>query len=111
MIYVKRDASGNIADLVFMPEEGLEEVGLFDPELKAFVENSQNKDLIKVILTKLDLGMVRVIEDMVDVMVEKELILFTDLPEPVQNKLLFKRAIRQSISCDSNFMEEEIIQF
>ncbi len=112
MIYITRDSSGQIANITFSAEEGGEEIGLFEPELKIFLASSDNEALVKDILEELDLGMVRVIEDMIDVLIHKELILFTDLPEPVQNKLLFKRSVRQSISSDSSLIsEEEMIHF
>lgn len=85
---------------------------VFDPQVKAFLENSQNEALIKDVLNGLDLEMVRVIEDMVDLMIEKDLILFTDLPEPVQNKLLFKRSLRDSLNPEVSLIgEEETLNF
>ncbi|BBP42309.1 hypothetical protein [Thiosulfativibrio zosterae] len=107
MIYIKRSAEGSIANIYFSPADGLEEVNLFDPELKMFLDNAQNDALVKKILEKLDLDMVRVIEDMLDLMMAKNLIRFTDLPLPVQNKLLFKRSVRQSLGFNANFISEE----
>lgn len=112
MIYIQRDQNQKIIDIQFQQTEGFEEIGLFEPELKSFLENSKNEMLIKTVLEKLDLDMVRVIEDMVDLMIDKELILFTDLPSPVQNKLLFKRSIRQSLGDHhSHLIDEEVLNF
>lgn len=112
MIYIKRSEQGSIANIYFSPEDGLEEVNLFDPELKMFLDNTQNDALVKKILEKLDLDMVRVIEDMIDLMIEQKIIRFTDLPIPVQNKLLFKRSIRQSLGFNANFIvDEESLNF
>lgn len=111
MIYIRRDTSGLISDIQFNPDADYEEIGLFDSELKAFLENSLNQELVKTVLEKVDLDMVRVIEDMIDLLIKKELILFTDLPLPVQNKLLFKRSLRQTISNEYEFIQEETLNF
>jgi len=107
MIYIKRNANNEIEDLQFSNLPGYTQTSLFEPEIKAFLENTQNEELIKKVLTNLDLDMVRVIEDMVNLMVEKGLILFTDLPEPVQNKLMFKRSLRKSLKPEHSLIEEE----
>lgn len=107
MIYIKRNPNNEIEDLQFSSQPGYTQSSLFEPEIKAFLENTQNDELIKKVLTNLDLEMVRVIEDMVNLMVEKGLILFTDLPEPVQNKLLFKRSLRKSLNPEHSLIDEE----
>ncbi len=107
MIYIKCDAQNQIEDITFSETEGYLESSVFDPQVKAFLQNSQNEELIKEVLNKLDLDMVRVIEDMVDLMIEKRLILFTDLPQPVQNKLLFKRSLRESLNPEISLIDDE----
>lgn len=42
-----------------------------------------------------DLQLIRVIEDLIDVLVRKGVISTNDLPEPVQLKLLERQALRQ----------------
>lgn len=54
--------------------------------------------------------MVRVIEDVIDILIDKNLMLFTDLPEAVQNKILFKKNIR-NLSGNNSIIEEELINF
>lgn len=109
MLYVKYDENNTIIDLQFSQMEGYTESSLFDEEIANFLKNSQNEALVKDVLKRLDLDLVRVIEDMVDIMIEKNILLFTDLPEPVQNKLLFKKSIRQSLSPHVSLIEEEEI--
>lgn len=112
MIYIKRNADNKIEDIRFTPNPDYEFSSLFDPEIKEFIEETQNAELIKKILKTMDLEMVRVIEDLVDILVDRRLILFTDLPEPVQNKLLFKRSIRENLAPETSMIdEEEIINF
>lgn len=112
MIYIQRDNQNQIKDILFSPETGYIEASLFDPEIKEFLSNNQNDQLIKKVLLNLDLDLVRVIEDMVDLLIDKNIILFTELPEPVQNKLLFKKTLRHSLNPSINLIdEEEILNF
>jgi len=64
-----------------------------------------------MVLNRLDLDMVRVIEDVIDIMIDKNLMLFTDLPDPVQNKILFKKTIRNLSNGTSIIEDEELINF
>ena len=112
MIYIKRDKNNEIEDIQFSERPDYKIASLFDPEIKAFTEKSQNAELIKKILKTMDMEMVRVIEDLVDILVDRRLILFTDLPEPVQNKLLFKRSIRENLSPEtSKIDDDEVLNF
>ncbi len=107
MIYVKYE-NERISDIRFEPTEGYIETQLFDPKLKAYLENNPESDtLIKEVLQELDQSLVRSIEDLVDVLIQKELILFTDLPEPVQNKLLFKKSMRHALNSSTSILHEE----
>lgn len=113
MIYIRRNSDQQISEIDFSPAPHLEEISLFDPELKKFLENSEHsEELIKTVLDKLDSDMVRVIEDLVDILIDKELICFTDLPQPVQNKLLFKKNIRNTLNEDNSILSnDEVIHF
>jgi hypothetical protein len=44
-----------------------------------------------------DLPMIRVLEDLIDLLVERSVIRFTDLPQPAQEKLVSRRSARQSL--------------
>ncbi|MEA3406373.1 MAG: hypothetical protein U9R28_11625 [Pseudomonadota bacterium] len=113
MIYIRRNSDNEIIEIDFSPAPHLEEIGLFDPQLKAFLQKSKHsEELIKTVLDKLDNDMVRVIEDVVDVLIDKDVLRFTDLPSPVQNKLLFKKSIRNSLKEENSILnDEEILNF
>ena len=85
MLYVSRDSQGNISELHPMPvgaaKEGLE---ADNPEVLQFIHERWRQNE----LTSLDRDFVRVIEDTLELLMAKDLILFTDLPAPVQEKLL-----------------------
>lgn len=114
MIYIRRNTDQEIIEIDFSPADNLEEISLFDPELKDFLEHSeQSETLIKTVLDKLDTDMIRVIEDLIDILIDKDIMLFSDLPQPVQNKLLFKKSIRNALREDNNSIlsDEEVINF
>lgn len=113
MIYIERNSTGEINNIHFAPGPNYEEISLHDPKLKEFIENSpHSEDLIQDVLNQLDLDMVRVIEDVIDILIDKNIMLFTDLPEPVQNKILFKKAIRNISKKNTHIIEdEELINF
>lgn len=95
MVYVKRDGSGRIeAVSLASPGEGWEAVAADAPEVAAFahqVTSGQNA------LAASDLGLVRVLEDLIDLLIESSVIRFTDLPQPAQAKLLERRSARASL--------------
>ena len=48
-------------------------------------------------LSQTDTSLVRVLEDLIDVLINRGVIQFTDLPEPAQAKLLERRETRASL--------------
>lgn len=109
MIYIKRNVSGEIDNIEFAPAENLEEISLHDPQITEFIKNSPDSEaIVQSVLNRLDLDMVRVIEDLIDILIERDLIRFTDLPEPVQNKLLFKRKMR-NISNETTIIDDDAL--
>jgi hypothetical protein len=54
-------------------------------------------------LDQLDRNFVRVIEDTIELLIAKDLILFTDLPPKVQEKLLRRKEVRQLRHYEGNF--------
>ncbi len=58
-------------------------------------------------LSDSDLAMVRVVEDVVDMLIERNLLRFTDLPDSVQEKLLQRRSLRASINSVGLLSDDE----
>lgn len=57
----------------------------------------QDPDVLVNSLSQSDLALVRVIEDLIDTLIEKGLIQFTDLPAAAQAKLLSRRETRAAL--------------
>lgn len=71
-----------------------EEIPENAPELAAFTGHFA-PDYHDLSLT--DIGLVRVLEDTIDLLIERGLIRFTDFPEAAQVKLLERRSMRASL--------------
>jgi hypothetical protein len=95
MPYVGRDASGTIVVVSTEQRPGVEEVIAADaPELQdylACLSDGPADDLARS-----DQDLIRVVEDIVDMLIEKNVIRFTDLPQAAQHKLLHRRSLRRS---------------
>lgn len=95
MLYVARDAEGRVCELHPVPLDGAtEEVAADNPEVLQFIHERWRESQ----LTELDRDFVRVIEDTIELLITKEVILFTDLPPKVQEKLLRRKEVRELTS-------------
>lgn len=80
-IFIIRDENGKISSLTNDPAEGAEATTIDDPAVQQF-------------LNALDIDLVRVVEDVIDLLVSRGVFLFTDLPDSAQRKLLFRKNLR-----------------
>ena len=55
------------------------------------------KDAIRANLTRSDRGMARIVEDVINSLIAKELLTMADLPQKVQDKLTERAALRASL--------------
>ncbi|PMR74887.1 tryptophan synthase subunit beta like protein [Billgrantia endophytica] len=58
-------------------------------------------------LRQSDLEFVRVLEDVINVLMDKSVISFTDLPEPAQQKLLRRQSLRRRVNDVGLFDEDD----
>jgi hypothetical protein len=94
MPYVKRDEQGRICMVNLEPGEGLLEVSADSTEMNEFM---QSMGIEHSRLQQSDMRLVRVLEDLIDLLIDRDVIRFTDLPLPAQEKLMERRSIRQSL--------------
>lgn len=105
MPFVKRDADGRIVALHETAEPGfVEELPASDMELQAYLSRYQAGEEI---LSNTDLDFVRVLEDLVDVLIAKGVILFTDLPPSAQDKITRRQQLRRRLGDDLNLIEDD----
>ncbi|MGI9335829.1 MAG: hypothetical protein ACR2RL_22000, partial [Gammaproteobacteria bacterium] len=88
MPYVTRDAAGVISAVHRDPAPGAEEfLDWSHEDVRRFVgPGDVGEDVLDYLKTS-DIELARVVEDLVDVLVTKRVIAFTDLPLPVREKL------------------------
>lgn len=93
MLYVVRDSAGNICELHPAPLGNASEALPADhAEVLQFIHERWRQNE----LHELDRDFVRVIEDTIELLIAKDLIMFTDLPPKVQEKLMRRKEVRQS---------------
>jgi hypothetical protein len=92
MPYVRRDAAGQIVALSIEAFEGFEHLATDSPEIAAF---EQRLGAVRSQLHESDLDVIRVLDDVVNLLIEKNLIRFTDLPPAAQRKLSERRGLRE----------------
>ena len=98
MAYVVRDSEGKIAGVYNQPVEGGEELAADDTELMAFINATAPVPAEEGEWVHSDLALARVMEDLVDILIEKNVINFTDFPDGAQKKLLERRGMRKEFA-------------
>lgn len=100
MLYVARDGEGRIREMHPMPVGNAKEALPADnAEVLQFIHERWRQNE----LDALDRDFVRVIEDTIELLIAKDVILFTDLPPKVQEKLLRRKEVRQLRHYEGNF--------
>ena len=105
MPFVKRNDSGDIVAVSqYQDEVYTEELDQNDPALRKFILD-MTKD--QSLMTQSDLDFVRVVEDLVDLLVQKNYILFTELPEKAQEKMQARQALRGKMASRLDLLDDE----
>lgn len=105
MPYVKRDEQGNVIAVSQAAGDGFpEEVRLDDTALAAFVQGMGGEFST---LEASDLDLIRVLEDVVELLIAKGVILFTELPESAQQKILKRQRLRAQAGDLQNLIGED----
>jgi len=76
------------------------------PELRAFLQGPGARHDRGRLLAS-DTEMARVAEDIIDVLIAKNVVNFTDFPREAQQKLLHRRDLRRNLSTLSNLVGDE----
>jgi len=105
MIYVKRNASGRIMAVSEEPMEGFEPTD----ETAASEINEVLGRVNDALFQDSDLEFIRVLDDVIDLLIAKNLILFTELPPVVQEKYTQRTQMRERRRESLNLLEDEEI--
>ena len=110
MPFVLRDKAGNIAAVSDRPSGDCnEEVSASDPDLVNFLTDHVplSAEAARNALADSDLKMVRLVDDLIDLMIEKRVIQFTDLPAAAAEKYLQRQTARYRLQNWSNLIVDE----
>ncbi|MDR3213510.1 MAG: hypothetical protein LBT71_06285 [Azoarcus sp.] len=110
VIYVRKGPDGRIAALSrSVPDDdpGWSASASDAPEVQTFIKELSGAG--GDALDNSDLPFVRVLEDVIDILVDRAVIRFTDLPLPAQTKLLQRRRRRQQRQGLCLFSDEDPI--
>ncbi len=103
MPYVKRDSAQQIIALLKTPEPGADELlPLSSPEIANFLGVAPQEQLFQ----ELDVELIRVLEDLVDTLIRKNLLIITDLPEQARKKLSARKGLRSQLKNSINLLDD-----
>jgi hypothetical protein len=108
MAYVIRDSEGKI--LACYPEQetiDTEWLTEDDPELMSFLKPSPIDEQVKSKLQSSDLELIRVIDDLVELLIKKQVFMFTELPLFAQQKLGVRQKIRSDMLSLNKLIDDE----
>ena len=96
MIYIKRNDENEIVALSHIQQKGFVAAEDNSPEVMAYIKVFQDNNALE--LLRADLDFIRVIEDVIDVLINKNLINITDFHPAVIEKLLKRQKIRKEFT-------------
>jgi len=103
MIYVKRDSTGRVTAVSQEPMEGFEPTNeISAAETSELLSSSADSHF-----QSSDLEFIRVLDDVIDLLISKNIILFTELPEVVQEKYTQRTQMRERRRESLNLLEDE----
>jgi hypothetical protein len=109
MLYVERDDNGKIIGLHRSPDpKADEQKSIMDEEILEFLNKNVDTDPWVRLLSLSDIGIIRIVEDLIDLLISKNVILFTDLPEEAQSKIRERKKVRKRIT-PQDFMVDDIL--
>jgi len=99
ILYAKKNTEGRIVALSRSPDDRADPAWSIvpdgAPEVLSFIEELAGHAAPDNAFRDSDLSFVRVLEDVIDLLIERGVIRFTDLPLPAQTKLLQRRNHRR----------------
>lgn len=116
MPYVQRTSDGQIIALFAEPAYPSQEfITASHPSIAEFLaldNRAQNTaspadEALKAVLTASDLRSIRIIDDLVEALLERGVITLTDLPDAARSKLIERKRVRSGLSSMSQLLDED----
>lgn len=110
MIYIERNNQGLIIAIHREPGKNHnEQKSINDQEVLEFLNAKNEPDELISLLSLSDQESVRILEDLINLLVKKNIIQFTELPVDAQKKLINRRHLRSEMSKKSLLLEDDEI--
>ncbi|MDW7773512.1 MAG: hypothetical protein SCH71_11550 [Desulfobulbaceae bacterium] len=112
MLYVERNDKGDIVAVRRRSpgEKDGEKLSLLNAEVLAFLSRSESEvNSLAQILALTDESIIRVLEDLIDLLIKKNVILFTELPVQAQEKIRERKQAREMINTDPLMVDDQDI--
>lgn len=108
MPYVQRDNHNNILSITQNSgPDHKEYLSPTDAEIVSFLANSPEPDSAKATLSESDGNFTRATEDLIHLLIKKNIILFTELPPEVQIKMSAREKLRSNLNENPyNFLDD-----
>ena len=97
MLYVLRNPDGDIHSLHRTPVPGAHSIAADHPDVATFLGRSPDEQQFAA----LDASLVRVVEDLIDVLIRRNVLCVTDLPPEAQAKLFDRKHFREGMHAHS----------
>jgi hypothetical protein len=109
MLYVERAKDGKITALHSSPRQNAnEQKTVMDEEILNFLHTTVSADSRKLLLALSDMGIIRLLEDLIDLLVQKNIIIFTELPEQAQERITERKRLREAAT-SQDLMVDDIL--
>ncbi|MBR9827870.1 MAG: hypothetical protein GYB41_04385 [Oceanospirillales bacterium] len=107
MLYALRDDAGKITALTDRPLPDAQTVQASDPDVMAFLSLDGADFTASDFLDGSDLSTIRILEDLINTLIDRQIIRFTDLPVAAQHKLLSRKVARTLANPDTAESDSE----
>jgi len=109
MLYVERARDGKINALYGSPRpEASEQKTVMDEEILDFLHKTVSADSRKMLLALSDMGIIRLLEDLIDLLIQKNVIIFTELPEQARERITERKRLRETVA-SQDLMVDDIL--
>ena len=108
MPYVRRNEKDEIVEIDDKQTDARDQwIEADNPDVLAFLQEGGTTGQAKKALTTTDQEMVRVVEDLIDLLMEKQVFVFTELPEAVQSKLNARKKLRKEVNSLEDLIKDD----
>ncbi len=109
MLYAERDNDGNIISLTSIKGSKAADVkSAVDDEVIEFLNKNDDASYLRLLLNLSDSGVIRTLEDLINLLIDKKVIQFTELPEEAQKRIRERQKLRQKLF-SNDLMVDDIL--